>query len=243
MLPTLYLVGGAVRDHLDGRTHAKDYDFAVEADSFQAMHDWFLQHGGTIYLSRPEYGTIRGSIPYAALPGDYGGAILPYLELDGDFTLCRGDGVYTDGRHPDRITPASLTDDLARRDFTINAMALDSQGTLLDPHLGSYDLRDRVIRCVGNPFERIEEDPLRILRAMRFAVTRNMRIDYTLAGAMARHASRLDTVSSERIVEELRRMFTHSTTNTLTVLVAFPGVIEYCFEHSSIWLLPTLRER
>src|SRR5207237_7189864 len=100
-----------------------------------------------------------------------------------------------------------LLDDLARRDFTINAMARELRtGQLVDPYGGRADLEARLVRAVGNPAERFGEDPLRMLRAVRFSVELGFRIDDATAAAMAARADDLRTISRERIAEELNRV-------------------------------------
>ena len=152
-----YEVGGAVRDEILNLP-TNDLDYAVEAESYEAMREAVLERGGEIFLESPEYLTIRAKVP----------GIGP-----ADFVLCRKDGAYSDGRHPDRVEPGTLLDDLARRDFTMNAMAVDIEnGKLYDPHDGRKDMEAETIRCVGVAEERFEEDALRILRAIRFAITK-----------------------------------------------------------------------
>src|SRR5688572_2507881 len=118
MTVKVFEVGGAVRDKLLG-LRPKDIDFAVEAPSFKAMHEFVSSTCSTIFLIKPEFLTIRAH--HATM-----GAV--------DFVLCRKDGAYSDGRRPDTVEPGTIFDDLARRDFTINAMAFDEEGNLIDPH-------------------------------------------------------------------------------------------------------------
>lgn len=121
-----------------------------------------------------------------------------------EITTFRLDGVYTDHRRPDGVTfTAELREDLARRDFTINAMALSPTGEVVDCFGGRDDLRDGVIRCVGTPQERFEEDALRLLRALRFASRFGFAIEEETARAMLEKAPLLAYVAVERVLNEL----------------------------------------
>ena len=142
-----YCVGGCVRDRLLGR-EPKDYDVTTSAKPEEVMALFAphaiptgLQHGTVTVVSEGERVEV---------------------------TTFRWDGAYTDHRHPDAVTfTASLTEDLSRRDFTINAMAMDSDGQVTDPFGGTADLRRGALRCVGDPAARFQEDALRIMRALR----------------------------------------------------------------------------
>ena len=139
-----YLVGGCVREMLRGKAPS-DYDMTSDAlpqEVLRLFGEWAhptgLQHGTVTVVS--------GGLP---------------IEL----TTMRRDGAYRDNRHPDSVTfGTSIEEDLARRDFTVNAIALSPDGTLVDPYGGQEDLKAGVLRCVGEPKRRFEEDALRILR-------------------------------------------------------------------------------
>lgn len=143
-----YLVGGCVREMLRGKAPS-DYDMTSDAPPQEVLrlfsesaHPTGLQHGTVTVVS--------GGLP---------------IEL----TTMRRDGAYRDNRHPDSVTfGTSIEEDLARRDFTVNAIALSPDGTLVDPYGGQEDLKAGVLRCVGEPKRRFEEDALRILRLVRF---------------------------------------------------------------------------
>ena len=222
-----YLVGGHVRDTLLG-LRSKDKDYAVEADSFDHMRSWLLAQGAEIFLETPQYNTIRVRFNGEAV----------------DFVLCRKDGPYSDGRRPDYTEPGTIYDDLARRDFTVNAIAQDPQsGEFIDPHGGLDDLSERILRAVGDPSERLEEDALRAFRALRFAITKNFTIDRDLDYALrtVRILHLMDNVATERIVNELHRMFKHDSIGSMLFLVnSYPmylGVIE----SRGIWFEPTVK--
>lgn len=134
-----YQVGGSVRDSLLG-VQSKDIDYAVEAPSFDAMRQAIIDRGGTIFLETPQFFTIRANVPGM-------GAC--------DYVLCRKDGQYRDGRHPESVEPGTIYDDLARRDFTINAMAITQNGKLLDPFHGQKHLQARILKTVGRAQDRV----------------------------------------------------------------------------------------
>jgi tRNA nucleotidyltransferase (CCA-adding enzyme) len=180
-----YLVGGCVRDYLLGRP-VHDYDLATNATPdavcrlFPKTVPTGLQHGTVTVLAE-------------------GTAV--------EVTTYRKDVGYSDGRHPDKVVfCSSLQEDLARRDFTVNAMAMDQNGNVIDPFEGKTDLRERRIRAVGRPSERFAEDGLRILRAFRFAAQLGFAIDPETYDGMQEQAHRLRNVSRERIGDELARL-------------------------------------
>jgi tRNA nucleotidyltransferase/poly(A) polymerase len=183
------LVGGCVRDRLLGVPHA-DWDAATSA--------------------RPE--EVAAILPGATWENRFGTVTVlgpPRVEV----TSYRTEGSYGDRRRPDEVRfGVSLTDDLARRDFTVNAMAwlptdLDTgRGALVDPFGGERDLADRLLRTVGAPRERFEEDALRLIRACRLASRYGMRIDPPTEEAMVELASSASDVSGERVRDELIRI-------------------------------------
>ena len=124
-----------------------------------------------------------------------------------EITTYRIDGVYADHRRPDSVTfTDSLTDDLARRDFTVNAMAYDPERGLIDPFHGADDLAKGIIRCVGSAADRFNEDGLRILRAMRFASVLDFAVEPATADAIHMQKGLLKHISAERIDSELTKL-------------------------------------
>lgn len=223
-----YQVGGSVRDALLG-IRSKDIDFAIEAPDYPTMLRW-IQSQGKVYLEQPEFWTVR-----AHLPG----------KPPADFVLCRKDGQYSDGRRPDSVSVGTLYDDLARRDFTVNAIAYDEEtDSYIDPHDGRKDLERRLLRCVGNPRDRFMEDALRMLRAIRFAITKEFALDKTVMACLCdlSLAERLhENVSEERRREELHKCFAHNTPMTLYYLESYPAIQNACFgRNCKLWLMPTL---
>lgn len=229
MTITYYKVGGCVRDGFLG-VKSKDIDYAVEAPSFAAMRDWVVAQGGQIFLEKPEYLTIRANINKEAA----------------DYVLCRKDGDYTDGRRPDTVEMGTIDDDLARRDFTMNAIAYKMDaGTadpFYDPHNGVIDIERKVIRCVGDAFERLSEDPLRVLRAIRFSITKGFDIHPDTRAAMTVLQDQVvETVSMERIREELNKCFMFDTPATLDALLVFKDMRDSIFS-KGLWLSPTTKQ-
>lgn len=223
----LYEVGGSIRDSLLGRK-TSDLDYAVEADSFEDMKTFIARSGGQFFLVKPEYQTVR-----AKLNGKVA-----------DFVLCRKDGVYSDGRRPDNVVVGNIYDDLSRRDFTMNAIAKDENGKLIDPYNGIADIKSKVIACVGNSCDRVREDSLRLLRAMRFSITLDFAIEESLHDLFFDNTfiNLLDNVSVERTFEELTKCFAYNTFETLEFLKVRPQLSFKLLHNSKIRLLPTLRE-
>lgn len=210
-----YKVGGCVRDSIMG-IKSNDIDYSVECNSFEEMKQDILNKGGTIFIEKPEYLTIRARINKEAC----------------DFVLCRKDSAYTDGRRPDSVEVGTIYDDLARRDFTVNAIAEDMEtGELIDPFGGQADIKLKRIKCVGNTYARFGEDSLRMLRAIRFAITKGMFLSWTIEEFLKSpfSAELLLNVSQERIREELNKCFAHDTGMTLRVLELFPHVRDIIF--------------
>ena len=182
-----YLVGGCVRDLLMGRTPG-DYDVTTAAlpEQVEAVFA-----GQRIIETGLKHGTVT--------------VLLDGLPLE--ITTFRQDVSYSDHRHPDqvRFTP-DLADDLARRDFTVNAMAWHPTEGLVDLFGGQEDIRRGLIRCVGEPAARFDEDALRILRALRFSATLGFAVDPATAGAALEQKRLLEHVSRERIAVELTKL-------------------------------------
>ncbi|MGE3109999.1 MAG: CCA tRNA nucleotidyltransferase [Phycisphaerales bacterium] len=195
-----YFAGGCVRDELLG-LRPTDYDVATDA--------------------RPD--AIRSMFERTHLVGLAFGVLLVHLhDCQIEVATFRADGPYTDLRRPDSIEFSDATSDASRRDFTINALFLDPlgkpdgadvrdrvSGHVIDLVGGIDDLHARRIRAVGNPDQRLAEDHLRALRAVRFAARLGFEIEPSTADAIRRHAMQLKGVSRERIGEEIRRMMEH----------------------------------
>lgn len=189
----IFMVGGAVRDILLG-VEPSDVDFCTNATPEQMIE--LCKENNIQYR---ETGLKHGTITII---------IAGYTKWHQfEVTTYRVDGEYSDGRHPDNVEFSThLQDDLARRDFTVNAMAMDSEYNLYDYFGGEEDLSNRVIKCVGNPADRFKEDGLRILRAVRFALCLNFAIDETTYIQCCMQISNLNNVSMERVRDELYKI-------------------------------------
>lgn len=227
----LFEVGGCVRDELLGLA-SKDVDFAVEAPSFEAMEEHIKAEGLKIFLSKPEFLTIRAGVPK--------GHKLRERCKDADFVLCRKDGPTADGRRPEFVEPGTIFDDLARRDFTVNAIArCVESGELIDPHGGQDALRLRLLEFVGDGEERIKEDALRILRGIRFSITKGL----TIGEPFLFNDHIPESVSTERVREELNKMLAHDTMAALKIFEDFPILRESVFRRPDLSLEATMKKR
>ena len=182
-----YAVGGCVRDSLLGRT-AHDWDLCTSALPQQVMELFGTEQ------------CIPTGLQHGTVTIKYGGQLY-------ETTTFRTEGSYTDGRHPDEVQfVPDVREDLARRDFTINAMAYNAAEGLVDPFGGQKDLQNGLLRAVGEPQQRFTEDALRILRLYRFAARFGFALDAATARAARQLAPHLDCISAERIQEELAKL-------------------------------------
>ncbi|MBI2450927.1 MAG: HD domain-containing protein [Parcubacteria group bacterium] len=181
-----YLVGGCVRDILNG-IEPKDWDIATSAkpDQVQKLFP------DNVYEN--QFGTV-------GVKTDSENLNLRLIEV----TTFRVEGKYSDKRHPDEIKFAkTIEEDLARRDFTINAIAASSNLKLIDPFSGQADLKNKIIKAVGDPKERFNEDALRMMRAVRFAAVLNFKIEEKTREAIKKNSNLLQIIAKERIRDEL----------------------------------------
>ena len=182
-----YAVGGCVRDSLLGRT-AHDWDLCTSALPQQVMELFGTEQ------------CIPTGLQHGTVTIKYGGQLY-------ETTTFRTEGSYTDGRHPDEVQfVPDVREDLARRDFTINAIAYNEAEGLVDPFGGQADLQNGLLRAVGEPQQRFTEDALRILRLYRFAARFGFALDAATARAARQLAPHLDCISAERIQEELAKL-------------------------------------
>lgn len=202
-----YLVGGAVRDKLLGIT-SKDLDFVVAAKDFDQLRDFVLQIGCKIVKEKPDYLIIR------AVHAKFGGV---------DFALPRNDFDYS-GRQSSSAIASSIEADLARRDFSMNAIAQEVDfgedwefGQIIDPFNGIDDIKNKLIKFVGDPALRIREDELRVLRGLRFALTKGFTIENKSLQAI-KSTTISNQISSDRIFDELNKMFRISNTKSIELL-------------------------
>ena len=182
-----YVVGGCVRDSLLGLT-PHDWDLCTSALPQQGMELFGAEK------------CIPTGLQHGTVTVKQGGGLY-------EITTFRTEGTYTDGRHPDEVHfVPDVREDLARRDFTINAMAYNEKEGLVDPFGGQADLQSGILRAVGVPHQRFTEDALRILRLYRFAARFGFSIDPPTAQAAQELCAHLDCVSVERIEEELAKL-------------------------------------
>lgn len=201
-----YVVGGAVRDSLIGRK-VNDYDIATSA---------FPEDIQKIFPHNIPTGIKHGTVTVIVNGNPY------------EITTFRVDGNYSDNRHPDNVQfVSSLLDDLSRRDFTINAMAYNSQDGLIDPFNGIDDIENKIIRCVGNPDDRYVEDSLRMIRAIRFASELRFLIEENTLLAIAINRKLINNVSSERIRDELNKIVESQTPFMGITLLRASRILEY----------------
>jgi len=198
-----YIVGGCVRDNLIGR-EPDDYDITTSAlpsdikRIFKRTVDTGIEHG-TVTV-------IENGKPY-------------------EVTTFRVDGEYMDNRHPVSISfTSNIKDDLARRDFTVNALAYNDKEGIVDAFSGLSDLDGKIIRCVRDPEERFSEDALRVLRGVRFSSALGFNIEKNTADAIIKYAKNLKDVSSERIFVEWKKLLSGS--GAYDVIKSFKQVID-----------------
>lgn len=241
----MWEVGGCLRDALLGVT-SKDVDFTVVGPkSFLGMVDFLTASGFIVHTTNEDTLTAVCKVP-ASKPE------LLARTKNADFVWARRESNERVGRTPVWVKPGTLLDDLARRDFTMNAWAKHPKtGEIVDPHNGQADTLSRTLRFVGDPFARIEQDALRIIRAFRFIVTR---------GFVAAPDT-WDALCSDRAVEllgetfdggkrilpvdrfrtELTKMFKGHTLETLALFRSLPEATVEAMFPDGLWLLPTVK--
>ena len=198
-----WAVGGCVRDTLRGAVPS-DWDVTTDA--------------------RPE--RVMALFGERAIPTGlkHGTVTVRTGETHVEVTTFRRDGTYSDHRRPDAVQfSSSLEEDLARRDLTVNAMAMDLRGHICDPFGGQEDLSHRVLRCVGDPLRRLDEDALRIMRTLRFAAVLGFTIEPDTSAALHRRAPLLADIAAERILVEMNKLLTGEY--MASVLLAYPDVL------------------
>ena len=179
-----YLVGGCVRDFFLGKA-CQDFDMTTNASPEQIKNVF------------KDYKTLDTGIKHGTVGVVCGEGLV-------EITTFRSDGSYLDNRHPDKVSfSKSIEDDLLRRDFTINAIAYNCKTGFIDLYDGKNDIKNKIIRCVGEPRKRFEEDSLRILRALRFASTLGFEIEKETSLAIKEKKHLLSNLSAERILKEL----------------------------------------
>lgn len=212
-----YIVGGSVRDLLLNKT-PKDWDITTNAlpdDMLSIFPDSFYEN---------DFGTV-------GVKTESEDESLKVVEV----TTFRKEGKYSDFRHPDKIEfTDKVEDDLSRRDFTINAMAMDENGKIIDVYKGQNDLDQKTIRAVGDPIERFEEDALRLMRAVRFAAQLGFDIESRTLEAINEKAHLIQNIAKERIQVELSKVIMSDSAAWGIVMLENCGLLQY--------ILPELRE-
>jgi len=198
-----WCVGGCVRDSLMGREPG-DWDVTTSALPEETM----AVFGEYAFATGLQHGTVTVRSDHQSV----------------EVTTYRVDGAYHDHRRPDSVTfTCSLEEDLRRRDFTVNAMAMDLRGELRDPFGGQADLKSGILRCVGEPDRRFEEDALRLMRGLRFAAVLGFDLEKNTAVSIHRNKEALKDIAVERIQVELFKLL--EGRNAAEILRQFPDVI------------------
>lgn len=198
----IYLVGGAVRDLLMN-IEPKDFDFVTPLSPDQ-IEQCIRNAGRKPYLIGKRFGTIGFTVSGEKV----------------EITTYRTEKYLPDNRKPEVTFCNTLKDDLSRRDFTINAITMDLNGNVYDPYNGREDGDNKIIRCVGNPIKRFREDPLRLLRAIRFSTQLNFKIEENTYNAIIEKNYKILNISKERWMEELNKiLLSDNVTNGLELLM------------------------
>ena len=243
----IYEVGGCVRDEILG-VKSKDIDFTVVLDDtnqtvdegWDQMVSFLKEEGFQIFLETKDCFTVRAKFPVGHVNEG----------LVADFVMARKEVGYVLGTRKPILELGTLYDDLIRRDFTVNALAKDMDGNIIDHFSGVEHLKEGLLVTPLNPMKTMMDDPLRILRALRFSVTRGFEISTDIMEAM-KQPDILDklktTVSQERIREEVIKMMKYDTLLTMKLLVdidreIIKGFLEVVFR-DNMWLKPTTEKR
>lgn len=201
-----FFVGGCVRDMLLGRD----------------VHDWDIT---TSALPEQILECFEDSTPTGIR---HGTVTVKVNGKEAEVTTYRADGIYLDGRHPESVVfVKNLSEDLARRDFTVNALAMDEAGNITDLFGGLHDLENQCIRCIGEPEVRFREDALRMLRAVRFSAQLDFKIEAATLSALERCAHLCEKLSSERIRDEMEKTLCSGRPERLEDMARY-GLIDRC---------------
>ncbi len=244
-MPKIFKVGGCIRDSFLG-IDSKDIDFTFVLDNtnqsvesgFMEMTKFLEHEGFTIFLSTPECFTIRAKFPKGSINEG----------LVADFVMARKEVGYIPGTRQPILELGTLEDDLLRRDFTLNAMAIAEDGTLIDLFGGKEDLERGILRTPLPAEQTMMDDPLRFLRALRFSITKGFDIHFDIFSAITQPEilEKLEkVVSAERIREEVFKMMKADTVKTLELFRKIedtvPGFTALVFGRG-LWLKPTFEQ-
>lgn len=249
----IYKVGGCVRDHLLG-VKAKDIDYAFEfSDDFLSkfktispdmfydrMNEILHSEGFEIFLETPSCFTTRARFPQGH---EFEGEVA-------DFVMCRKEEYLDANSRVPTVSMGSLLDDLSRRDFTINTIAMDEDGNIIDPFNGIQDIKQRTLRCPIDVTQSFNDDPLRMLRALRFSITKKFFMSHEVERVIKEDLEMWEkfseVVSSERVREELTKMMKFDSITTMSLLVHFDktspiSILKRIFR-DEMWLMPTTKK-
>jgi len=243
----IFEVGGCVRDEILGvSTNDIDFTFVIDDTNQTVDEGWeqMLSHlkesGFKIFLETKECFTVRAKFPKNHINEG----------LVADFVMARKEVGYIDGTRKPILELGTLLDDLVRRDFTLNAMAKDMDGNIIDHFNGLKHLKEGILITPLNPMETMMDDPLRILRALRFSITKGFEISEDIMDSMKQPdilEKLKTTVSQERIREELTKMMKFDTIKSMKLLVDIDknfiqGFLDIVFENN-MWLNPTTKNK
>lgn len=241
---TFYEVGGKIRDEILG-LQSKDVDYVAvpndmllreyseASDMFGILTKYLTDQKFEIFLITANCYTIRAKFPDEH---KYSGVA--------DFVMARKEIGYIEGTRTPIVRPGTLYDDLERRDFTLNALAKGDDGIIVDYFDGLKDLENGILRTPLSCVETFNDDPLRILRALRFSITKGFTIPKDMWYEIYHYDydRRMGVVSAERIKDELFKCFKHNTLETWTRLSVFPHLRDYIFNNTDLWLKPTFEK-
>lgn len=241
---TFYEVGGKVRDEILG-LQSKDVDYVAvpdetllgqhteASDMFGVLSQYLTTEKFQIFLETPDCYTIRARFPQGHR-----------YEGVADFVMARKEVGYVPGTRTPIIKPGTLFDDLERRDFTLNALAKDGDGKIIDYFDGMKHLKEKVLITPLDTKVTFDDDPLRILRAIRFSITKDFTIPQEMWHEIYHYdyEKKMSVVSAERIREELFKCFKHDTIGTFDMLHDFVHLRNYIFTRTPLWLKPTMEE-
>ena len=239
-----YEVGGKVRDEILGLV-SKDVDYvAVPSEDllkdvssahtmFGILEGYLKSEGFEIFLVTADCFTIRAKFPK---DHKYQGVA--------DFVMARKEVGYIPGTRQPMVVPGTLYDDLERRDFTLNSLAKDEDGSIIDFFNGMEDLKNGILKTPLDCKVTFDDDPLRILRAIRFSITKGFKMEAKMALVIQyyNYPEKMPVVSAERIREELFKCFKHDTYETIQMLNEFPTLKVYIFKSTNLWLKPTMEQ-
>ena len=218
----VYLVGGAVRDLLLGNNQGKDIDLMVENDSSKFTNELAKKLKVKTIISYEKFHTYK----------------IPYSDIEIEIAAARKETYKSDSRKPDKVILTTVKEDLSRRDFTINAIAvslMDSNfGEVYDPLNGIVDLNKGILKTPKDPDATFSDDPLRMLRAIRFSTTLNFEIEAKIKISIAKQADRIKIISFERITAEIIKILSSDKPSKGFYLLKETGLLKYIFPELDI---------